>query len=381
VANKRDYYEVLGVSKTSSEKEIKKAYRKLALEHHPDRNPGDKEAESKFKEAAEAYEVLSNEDKRSLYDRFGHEGLRGAGYQGFSGGVDDIFSAFGDMFSDLFGFGFAGGGGRGRQRRAGPRRGNDLRYDLEIDFNDAAFGSTQDIVVKRHEPCDTCSGTGGKAGTEPIICSTCGGHGQVIQQQAFLQIRTTCPACRGAAQQYEEACDECEGQGQVADERKLAVNIPAGVEDGMQLRLNGEGESGAMGGPPGDLFVFLHVSSHEVFQRHGDDVVARLDLSVAQAALGAEIDVGTLEGREDLKVPAGTQTGDILKLPGQGIPNVRSGRRGDQVMQAYVKTPTSLTERQQELLEELAAIDGQKVNRGPTASLRRFLSRLAGAEE
>ena len=384
MSGKRDYYEVLGVAREASDKELKKAYRQLALKNHPDRNPDDKAAEMRFKEAAEAYEVLSNEDKRSTYDRFGHDGLRGAGYHGFSGGADDIFSAFGDMFSDLFGFGGrgggGGGGGGGRRRRGGngPGRGADLRYDLVIDFESAAFGATEEISIRREQDCDTCSGTGGQPGTEPEVCSTCGGHGEVIQQQSFLQIRTACPSCRGAGQRYAEACDNCNGRKRVAREHELSVTIPAGVDDGMQLRLSNEGEPGARGGPPGDLYVVLRVQPHEIFERHDDDVVCRLDLSITQASLGDEMKVPTLDGEAQLVIPAGTRTGSLLRLADQGIPNVRSGNRGDQVMQAFVETPSSLTDRQKDLLREFAAIDGKKMKeREGHGNLRRFLSRLA----
>lgn len=379
--SKRDYYEVLGVSKEAKKAEMKKAYRKLAMQFHPDRNPDDKDAESRFKEAAEAWEVLSDDSKRELYDRYGHDGLSRSGYSGFSGGVDDIFSAFGDMFGDLFGFG-GPGGRRGGGRRRAPRRGNDLRYDLQLDFNDAAFGTTQDIVVARAEPCEGCSGTGGKAGTEPSTCTTCGGRGEVIQQQAFLQIRTTCPACRGAGSGYAEPCTDCNGAGRVGKERKLSVNVPRGVDDGMQLRLQAEGEPGMMGAPAGDLYVFLHVRRHDIFERHGDDVICKLDLSFPQAAMGAEISVPTLDGEQMAEVPAGTSTGDLVRLKGKGIPNVRTGTRGDQVMQAFVKTPKSLTDRQKELLTELATIEGAKVRDGSTGKgFKRFLSRLTGHDD
>lgn len=386
MADKRDYYDVLGVARDATPKELKKAYRALALKFHPDRNPDDKEAEANFKEAAEAYEVLGDEKKRELYNRFGHDGLRNSGYGGFQGGVDDIFSAFGDMFGDLFGFGGGGGGGGGRRggaRRRAPRRGNDMRFDLSLDFEKAAFGTSEEILVQRAEICEPCSGKGGKPGTEPTTCGTCGGRGEVIQQQAFLQIRTGCPTCRGAGSSYEEHCDACSGRGRIAVERKLAVNVPRGVDDGMQLRLSGEGEPGAMGAPPGDLYVFLHVRPHEIFERHGDDVVCRLDLSFPQAALGAEIEVPTLDGEDSVKVKPGSQAGDLIRLKGKGIPNVRTGNRGDQVMQCHVATPKHLTDRQREILEEFAAIDGQKVTKGDagTGSLRRFLSRLTGSDD
>jgi len=383
MADKRDYYEVLGIERDASAKDMKKAYRALAMKFHPDRNPDNKEAESSFKEAAEAYEVLGDEKKRELYDRFGHDGLRNSGYGGFQGGVDDIFSAFGDMFGDLFGFGGGGRrGGGGAQRRA-PRRGNDMRFDLSLDFEKAAFGTSEEVLVQRAEVCEPCSGGGGKPGTEPQTCSTCKGRGEVIQQQAFLQIRTSCPTCRGAGSRYVESCDACSGRGRIAVERKLNVNVPRGVDDGMQLRLSGEGEPGAMGAPSGDLYVFLHVRPHEIFERHGDDVVCRLDLSIAQAALGAELPVPTLDGDDTVNVKAGVQAGDLVRLKGKGIPNVRTGNRGDQVMQCHVTTPKNLTDRLREILEEFAAIDGQKVKKGDagTGSLRRFLSRLTGSDD
>ncbi len=380
MGDKRDYYEVLGVGREATAKELKKSYRKLALQYHPDRNPDDKEAEAKFKEAAEAYEVLNDEEKRSLYDRYGHDGLRSTGYSGF-GGVDDIFSAFGDMFGDLFGFGGGFGGRRGGAgRRRGPRRGSDLRFDLSIDFEEAALGTSRDIKVQRAEPCDACGGNGGKAGTEPVRCGTCGGRGEVIQQQAFLQIRTTCPACRGAGSSFAESCTPCAGRGRIPRERHLAVNVPKGVDDGMQLRLAGEGEPGSMGAPPGDLFVFIHVRPHEKFERHGDDVVCRLEVSFPQAALGADMEVPTLDGEATVTVPPGTQTGTLLRLHGKGIPNVRTGVRGDQVMQCFIKTPKNLTDRQKELLQEFAQIDGQKVRSGGGGGLRGFISRLTGHE-
>jgi molecular chaperone DnaJ len=382
-SKKRDYYEVLGVAKDAAEKDIKKAYRQAALKFHPDRNPGDKEAEKSFKEAAEAYEVLTTPEKRQAYDRFGHDGLRASGYTGFHGGVEDIFAAFGDMFSDLFGFGPMGGrggpGGRGGRAR-GPRRGSDIRYDLAIGFTEAAFGCTQELALHRPDPCETCSGSGAKPGTQKTSCRTCGGRGEVIQQQAFLQLRTTCPRCRGAGEYYEEPCGTCHGRGRIDKERKLSVTIPRGVDDGMQLRLSGEGEPGVLGGPPGDLYVVIHVRAHDVFERHGDDVVCRVEVAFPQAAMGAQIEVPTLEGKGMLDVPGGTQTGDLLKLGGQGIPNVRSGSRGDQIMQVFVRTPTSLTDRQRELLKEFAEIDGKRVKSGESG-FRRLFSRLTGTAE
>jgi molecular chaperone DnaJ len=373
VSEKRDYYEVLGVPKDADSSTLKKSYRKLAMQFHPDRNPDDPAAADKFKEAAEAYDVLSDDEKRDRYDRFGHEGLRGAGYQGFEGGFDDIFSAFGDMFGDLFGGGRRRGGG-GRR----PARGDDLRYDLSINFDTPVTGGSEEIALTRSEPCDTCEGTGGKAGTEPVTCGTCGGHGEVIQRQAFLQLRTTCPTCRGQGRSYAEICGDCSGRKRIATERKLTVNVPAGVDDGMRLRLAGEGEPGWMGGPPGDLYVVIHVRPHEIFERHGDDLICRLDLSFAQAALGADIEVPIIDGQDSINIPSGTQTGDLLRIRGQGMPNVRGGRRGDQIMHCFVRTPKRLSERQKELFKELADIEGQTVGDGPESSIRRFLSRLAG---
>lgn len=379
MADKRDYYEILGVQRGASAKDLKKAYRQLALKYHPDRNPGDKDAEGRFKEAAEAYEVLSDDEKRALYDRYGHDGLRSSGYSGF-GGVDDIFSAFGDMFSDLFGFGggAAGHRARGGGQRRGPRRGGDIRYDLEIEFVEAALGTSKEFNVPRSEPCEPCRGTGGKPGTEPVRCATCGGRGEVIQQQAFLQLRTTCPTCRGAGQGYAEPCPSCQGRGRTQSTRHLSVNVPRGVDDGMQLRLAGEGEPGTMGAPPGDLFVFIHVRPHDLFERHGDDVVCRIDVSFPQAALGAKLDVPTIDGQATAEVPAGSDTGTLLRLPGAGIPNVRTGARGDQVMQCFVKTPRNLTDRQRDILEEFARIDGEKVKAAGGGGFKKLISRLTG---
>ena len=378
MAEKRDYYEVLGASKDTPAAELKKSYRKLAMQFHPDRNPGDAEAEARFKEAAEAYEVLSNDEKRARYDRFGHQGLSGSA--GFSN-TEDIFSAFGDMFADLFGFSGGGGGRGGRQRCGGPRAGSDVRYDLTITFEEAIRGATKELTLKRSADCGTCDGSGGKAGTEPTPCRTCNGRGEVIQQQAFLQVRTACPTCRGAGQSYAEKCIACAGRGRTASDRKLSANIPAGVDDGMQLRLAAEGEGGSQGGPPGDLYVFLRVQRHELFERHGDDIACFVQVNYAVAALGGTVAAPTLDGSKDLVVPAGTQAGDQLRFPGNGAPNVRSGRRGDQVLQVQIPVPKKLSERQRELLEELAAIEGQSVREAETSSFKKFFSKLKGHDE
>lgn len=375
MAGKRDYYEVLGAEKTATAGELKKLYRKLAMKYHPDRNPGDKEAESKFKEAAEAYEVLSNDDKRARYDRFGHAGLNGAGFNS----TEDIFSSFGDMFADLFGFG--GGSGGRRRGRGGPRQGGDVRLDLAISFEEAIKGSTHEVTLDRSQDCDTCDGSGGKAGTEPVTCSTCGGHGQVIQQQAFLQVRTTCPHCRGQGKTFAEPCSVCSGRGRTSSERKLSVNIPAGVDDGMQLRLAGEGEGGSRGGPPGDLYVFLRVQRHEIFERAGDDIACYVNVPYPTAALGGSIQAPTLEGEKELTIPQGTQPGEQLRFQGLGAPNVRTGRKGDQVMVVKIAVPKKLDERQRELLEELAAIEGAKTKEAGTSSFKKFFSKLTGHDE
>ena len=377
MADKRDYYEVLGAERTATAGELKKLYRKLALKYHPDRNPDDKEAESKFKEAAEAYDVLSNDDKRARYDRFGHAGLQGGA--GFAN-TEDIFGAFGDMFADLFGFGGGGGGGR-RRSRNGPRQGSDVRFDMAVTFEEAVGGATKEVTLQRSEECDTCDGTGGKVGTEPVACSMCKGRGEVIQQQAFLQVRTTCPTCRGAGRSYAEKCSICSGRGRTAAERKLSVNIPAGVDDGMQLRLAGEGEGGQRGGPPGDLYVFIRVKPHEVFERHGDDIACRVRVPYAVAALGGTITVPTLDGQEEFTIKAGTQPNELLRMAGRGAPNVRNGRKGDQILAVQIPVPKKLTERQRELLAELAEIEGNAVSDAETNSFKKFFSKLTGHDE
>ncbi|MCO4768531.1 MAG: molecular chaperone DnaJ [Deltaproteobacteria bacterium] len=378
MSEKRDYYEVLGANKDASAGELKKLYRKLALKYHPDRNPDNAEAESKFKEAAEAYEVLSNEEKKARYDRFGHAGLKGGA--GFAN-TDDIFSSFGDMFADLFGFGGGGGGRRRGGGRSGPRKGGDVRYDLTVSFEEAVQGATKEVSLKRSEECETCDGSGGKAGTEPTACGTCGGRGEVIQQQAFLQVRTTCPTCRGAGSTYAEKCTICTGRGRLVDERNLSVNIPAGVDDGMQLRLAGEGEGGSRGGPPGDLYVFLQVARHKVFERHGDDIVCMVGVPYPVAALGGIVPVPTLDGEKELTIPQGTQPNAQLRFSGLGAPNVRSGRKGDQVMVVRIAVPKKLDDRQRELLTELAEIEGQKIKDGETSTFKKLFSKLTGHEE
>ena len=293
--SKRDYYEVLGVERSATETDIKKAYRKLALRYHPDKNPGDKEAEEKFKEAAEAYDVLRDDKKRSIYDQYGHQGLEGAGFSGF-GGFEDIFSSFGDIFEDFFGFGTGGRSGRSRVHR-----GSDLRYDLTISFMDAAFGTETEIDVEKMQTCPTCEGSGCEPGTYPESCTSCNGHGQVSRSQGFFTVRTTCPSCRGAGQTIVSPCKNCRGAGQVKTTKKVSVKIPGGVDTGSRLRLSGEGEGGHNGGPNGDLYIFIHVMQHDFFARNNTDIICEIPISFVQATLGVKINVPPLNGKKPRK--------------------------------------------------------------------------------
>jgi len=351
---KRDYYEILGVPRDADDEQIKKAYRKLALKYHPDRNPGDKEAEESFKEAAEAYEVLRDREKRELYDRFGHAGLEGTGFRGFSG-FDDIFSSFGDIFEDFFGF------GRRSNRRSHPRQGPSLRYDLKLTLEEAFSGTEEEIVFHRMDNCTVCDGTGMPPGVQPEVCSTCQGRGQVIRSQGFFQISTTCPSCHGQGQIITDPCKECGGRGKIKVERKVTVKIPAGVDNGSQLRLQGEGEPGENGGPPGDLFVVVHVRDHEFFSRDGDDLVCQIPVSFVQAALGDTFQIPVLgeEGEHEISIPKGTQPGDVIKIKGQGMPSLRYGRnRGDLFVRVLVKIPEKVNQQQREILEAFAETEG-----------------------
>ena len=358
--NKKDYYEVLDVPRNAGEEEIKKSYRKLAMRYHPDRNPGDKEAEEKFKEAAEAYEVLRDREKRQIYDQFGHEGLEGTGFRGFRG-FDDIFSSFGDIFEDFFGFGTR----RGRRNRVRP--GNDLRYDMELTLEEAFAGKEEEITFKKWESCKVCNGSGITPGSEPQICATCQGRGQVVRSQGFFQISTTCPSCQGEGRIITDPCHQCQGKGKVKADREISLKIPPGVDTGSQLRLRGEGEPGESGGPPGDLFVVLHVKEHDFFSREGDHLLCEIPISFVQAALGDNIKIPVLgdENNHELKIPQGTQPGEILSLPGQGMPSLRKNRRGDLFVKIAVKIPKRLNQRQKELLEEFAKAKGSnKSKRG-----------------
>lgn len=349
--SKRDYYEVLGIGKTAGDPEIKGAYRELAKRFHPDRNPEDPGAEEKFKEASEAYSVLSDGQKRAAYDRFGHAGVQGAA--GSPAGFNpEQFADFGDILGDFFGFGdlFGGGGGK---RRSRAQRGEDVRYDLAVSFEDAVFGLNAEIQVPRMEPCGRCKASGSEPGSGPTRCPTCHGHGEVLYQQSFLSIRRTCSTCGGTGQIIRNPCSECRGQGYRQVQRKLKVNIPAGVDDGNRLRLSGEGQPGAHGGPSGDLYVFLKVKPHLFFERREQDLHCVIPINVAQAALGCEIEVPTLEHPMKLKVAEGTQNGAQFRLRGKGIPVLNSGGRGDLYVHIDVKMPTRLTREQRKLLEQL----------------------------
>lgn len=358
MAQRSDYYEILGVETTCSAEELKSAYRKKALKYHPDRNPGDAQAEEMFKSCAEAYEVLSDKEKRQIYDQFGHSGLNGlngrAG-RGFSG-FEDIFSQFGDIFGDFFGFQNRGGG-RGMA-------GADLRYDLEIDFEQAVFGAEIELDIPRMNSCLQCDGSGAAPGSSPRACPECQGQGQIYRSQGFLKIATTCPGCRGEGRVVTDPCPACSGQGRVRGMSRVKVRIPAGVDTGARLRLSGEGEGGTHGGPPGDLYVILGVRPHEFFRREGIDLIYTLHVGLAQAALGLESEIPTLGEPRSLKIPAGVQSGKVFRMPNEGITHLRGLGRGDLLVQIVVDTPTKLTSRQKELLEEFVSIEKEQARSG-----------------
>src|ERR1051325_2331269 len=351
--SKRDYYEVLGVSRTANETEIKSAYRRLAVRFHPDKNPGDAAAEDKFKEAAEAYSVLADAEQRQRYDRFGRAGCSSGAGQAWGapgfGGIEDILG-------DLFGFGDVFGG-RAGPRRSAAQRGADLRYDLEITLEEAYHGMTSQLRIPRLESCDTCKGNGAQPGTEPENCSNCGGTGQVRYQQGFFSVARTCQPCRGTGRIIKTPCEDCRGAGRIEREKQMEVKIPAGVETGSRLRVQGEGESGTQGGPSGDLYVVIHLAEHERFERQGSNLYASQPLTFAQAALGSDVYVATIEGEEKIKVPAGTQTGTRFRIKGKGMPVLGGRGRGDLFVSVSVVTPTSLTREQRKLLEQLAVVE------------------------
>jgi molecular chaperone DnaJ len=364
-ANQRDFYEVLGVERTASVDEIKASYRKAALKWHPDRNPENKhEAEARFRECTEAYSVLSDQEKRQIYDTYGHAGLSGV-----AGGVDfngTVFQDFHDIFGDFFGFEdlFGGGGRRGRNRA---QRGSDLRYDMTLTFEEAAAGVSTKIKLPKQELCGACHGTGAKAGTGATSCQACGGRGQLAYQQGFFTITRTCPACQGAGQVIKERCTECRGQGRLEKEKTIELRVPAGVDTGTRLRVPGEGEPGANGGPTGDLYVVLDVKEHSFFERRGADLYCTIPVSIAQAALGAELSVPGLNGEEKLKIPEGTQGGAVFRIKGHGLPDPRGGGKGDLYYHVRVITPAKLNRDQRKLMEQLGAtlkVDNKPAERG-----------------
>jgi len=371
---KRDYYEVLGIQRNASEAEIKKSYRRLAMKHHPDRNPDDSASEDSFKEAKEAYEILSDQQKRAAYDQFGHAGVDPSSGMGGPGGFNpgDIF---GDVFGDIF--------GGGRRGRSNVFRGADLRYDLDIDLGQAVFGETMNITVPTLATCDTCDGSGAKPGTRPETCDTCGGNGQVRMQQGFFSIQQTCPNCRGTGQAIKDPCKDCHGRGRVRRDKKLAVKVPAGVDNGDRIRLSGEGEAGQNGGPPGDLYVDMRVKPHPIFQRDGADLSCTVPISFATAVLGGNVQVPTLEGEVTLKIPAETQSSKVFRLRGKGVRPVRNDRTGDLYCRVEVETPVKLSAEQKELLEQFdAALDANGDRHRPRVhswadGMRRFFEKIS----
>jgi len=361
--SKRDLYEVLGVDKGAGKDEIKKAYRKLAMKYHPDRNPDNAEAEAKFKEASSAAEVLLDENKKSRYDQFGHAGVDGQGGGGFGGqqGGDfgDLGDIFGDIFGDILGGGRRGGGGR---RRSAARPGNDLQMSVAVEFSEAAFGCEKTIQITRLADCGTCHGSGAKEGSKPVTCDMCGGMGEVRRQQGFFTVSQTCPKCQGSGQSISDPCGKCHGDGRSRKKTDLSVKVPAGIDHGQRLKLSGEGDAGIKGGPGGDLYVVIDIQDHELFERDGFDVHCTIPISFSKAALGADIEVPTLDGKVSVKVPAGTQAGKKMRLKGKGIQRLGGYGQGDQIMHIHVETPQKLSKEQEELFQKLSEFDNESSN-------------------
>lgn len=369
MVTKRDYYEVLGVSKEASDSEISRAYRKLAVKYHPDAHSGDDEITAKFKEAAEAFEVLSDSEKRARYDRFGHAGVDGAGAQ--FGSAEDIFEAFGEIFGGgVFGDFFGGGGGGRRGRRV--QRGADVRVDVALTLEEAARGIEKEVRFNRSVICQTCDGAGSRPGSSPEVCRRCGGHGNVVQSAGILRVQTTCPACRGQGRVITDPCETCHGEGQTRERVTLTVSIPAGVDDGMRVRIRGEGEPSPNGGPAGDCYCFVSIKPHRIFHREGSDLLLRLPITYPQAALGATLHVPTLDGPEELDIDKGTQTGAVYRMRGHGMPHPHGQRKGDLLVETFIEVPKKLSTRQEELLRELAEIENKDV----TPHRKSFLEKL-----
>lgn len=383
MATQTCYYEILSVTRTSSDSEIKKAYKKLAIKFHPDRNQGDESAVEKFKEASEAFDVLSDPTKRARYDQFGHAGVQGAAGRGGGGGgfhdVNDIFSAFGDIFE---GFGFGGGGGGRSRGRSGAKKGASLETTIVLELPEAASGCTRELEVSRRETCETCDGSGAKAGSQAVNCNTCGGHGQVIQSQGFFRVQTTCPACKGEGKTVKDPCDDCSGSGRTMKTTTLEINIPGGVDNGMQMPIRGEGEAGVKGGPRGDLHVNFKVKDHPLFKRDGLDLLCRVPISYSQAALGADIEVPTLTGRESLSVKPGTQPGTVTRMRHKGMPDP-NGRHsvGDLLVELQIEVPKKVDARQEKLLRELAELEKANVMPQRTSFFDHVKSFFGGDEE
>ena len=358
---KQDYYKTLSVSKNASAAELKKAYRRLAMKYHPDRNPNDKSAEEKFKEAKEAFEVLNDPQKRSAYDQFGHSGVNQSSGGHPGGGSGDFSDIFGDVFGDIF------GGAGGQQQRAGPRpsRGSDLQYNLQVSLEDAVFGATRKIKIPSHISCGVCKGTGAKKGTSPVTCSMCSGAGQVRMQQGFFSVQQTCPTCKGTGQEIKDKCPSCYGKGKKEETKTLSVKVPAGVDTGDRIRLSGEGEVGGLGGPSGDLFVQMVVKDHAIFKREGAHLLCQVPINIVKAGLGGEVEVPTLNGKVKLKMPAGTQSEKVFRIRGKGVKPVRGGQVGDILCKVMVETPVNLTSKQKNILKAFGATIGESSKHSP----------------